>query len=102
MTHSKSVVDFFWLLKSILDHAFNKIGAALMQNWRITFIAMIHESVSDYSLKILQSVGKLKRFKLVHKLPPVMLKIRKKMLKNKLNAQEVATMRPFPKCKATS
>ena len=62
-----------------------------MQNWRITFIAMIHESVSDYSLKILQSVGKLKRFKLVHKLPPVMLKIRKKMLKNKLNAQDLST-----------
>ena len=59
---------------------------------------MIHESVSDYALKIQQSLGKLKRFKIVLKLPPVQLKIRKKMLKNKLNSQEVAMMRPFPKC----
>ena len=33
VNHSKSVVDFFWLLKSILDHALNKIGPSLMQNW---------------------------------------------------------------------
>ncbi len=49
VTHSKSVVDLFWLLKSILDHAYHKIGPGLFQTWRINFVAMIHESVSEYS-----------------------------------------------------
>ena len=50
---------------------------------------------------MVKSVGDISKYKgITFKLPPLDLKIRKKMIQGKLKVENLPLMRAFPKCKS--